>query len=186
MGSCRSRGPPNWGNGGGERLILAQYTGWRGATHLRHHRLPPALGGSQPALLTPAHPHLLPKAAQTLPPPLMQVSPVLLSPSSLRWGVRSAPREDEAETVTHPRGGESGCATQLVPESTFQHRSHPIGPHPCPQPHPATPRHRRTPWEPPMERAEAKSSRVVEGVSVHSQALQEGGPESEPSLGWEH
>lgn len=45
-----------------------------------------------------------------LPPPSAQVSLIPLSPASPRWGAGTAPQEDEAETMTHRRGGESGSA----------------------------------------------------------------------------
>lgn len=73
--------------------------------------------------------HYLLRVAQLLPPPSVQASLIPLSPSSPRQGARTAPQKDDAETMTHPRGGESGCSGQLVPESTFQYCPHPW---PCP------------------------------------------------------
>lgn len=90
-----------------------------------------------PTLLSPESrvPRQAPRQAPAawLSPLSTQVSPVPLSPASPRRGAKAAPREDKAETMTHPGRGESGCAGQPALETTCQLR---LRPQPCPQPCP--------------------------------------------------
>lgn len=106
--------PENWGSAGRREAPGAQHTvGGEGLPSCSPHGDPgglPAPGAPQLAPAPPCHPscplrdprlHTSPDA--WLGPFSMRVSPVPLSPaSSPRRGAKAAPREDTAETMSHP------------------------------------------------------------------------------------